>query len=331
MSLRSFLVAALLVLGSAFAASLTVGVPPASAASGSCASTSMSDVSFGSLNVLSGASASTTATLTISCSGLAAGTYTYCLSLGPGSGAVSGSYRLMLASGGASIAYNLYQDAAHTVPWGSASDPSLGGVPSITLTEGTSFTSTYTVYAATEAGQTAIAPGSYSSTFSGQSETYFFQLVSGQSNCMTGTINSSKTTATPSFTVSAAPAAACLLTTNPLAFGSAGLLNAAVSATTTVGVQCTNTTPYNVSLSPGAASGATVTSRRMSTGPATISYALYRDSAHTLNWGQTVGTDTVGGTGTGTVQVLTVYGLVPVQSTPAPGVYTDTVTATVTY
>nr|WP_281033880.1 spore coat protein U domain-containing protein [Mesorhizobium sp. M4B.F.Ca.ET.049.02.1.2] len=36
-------------------------------------------------------------------------------------------------------------------------------------------------------------------------------------------------------------------------------------------------------------------------------------------------------TGVGTAQNLTVYGRVPPQTTPSPGVYTDTVIVTVTY
>ncbi|RUY19730.1 spore coat U domain-containing protein, partial [Mesorhizobium sp. M7A.F.Ca.US.001.04.2.1] len=57
----------------------------------------------------------------------------------------------------------------------------------------------------------------------------------------------------------------------------------------------------------------------------------YRDTGRTQPWGITVGTDTVAGTGNGNVQNLTVYGRVPPQTTPAAGVYTDTVAITVTY
>jgi spore coat protein U-like protein len=326
--MRGFLLTAFAVLAAAFAFSLSVGVSPVRA--GSCAATTMSNVNFGSPAVLAGGAVSTTATLSISCTSVSAGTYTYCLSLGPGSGGVSGSYRLMTA-GGATIEYNLYQDAAHTLPWGSRTNSSLGTVPSITLNEAATFTASYTVYAAIAAGQTTVSPGSYSSSFSGSTETDFFQLKSGQTDCMTGTIRTATTQGAPAFTVNATPVAACLLTTNPLPFGSAGLLTSAIAATTTLGVQCTDTTPYNVSLNPGQATGATVTSRKMTSGANTVGYGLYRDSAHTLNWGQTIGTDTEAGTGTGLVQALTVYGLVPVQTTPAPGSYADTVVATVTY
>jgi spore coat protein U-like protein len=51
----------------------------------------------------------------------------------------------------------------------------------------------------------------------------------------------------------------------------------------------------------------------------------------TTNWGNTVGTDTVAGTGNGSGQVYTVYGQISAQTTPAPGTYNDTITVTITY
>lgn len=137
-------------------------------------------------------------------------------------------------------------------------------------------------------------------------------------------------TATTTFQVTANVTATCQIAATNLAFGSyAGVQT---DATSTITVTCTNTTPYNVGLDAGTSTGATVTTRAM-TGPggATLGYALYSDGARTVNWGNTVGTDTVAGTGTGSAQTLTVYGRIPAGSLPAPGAYTDTITATVTY
>ncbi|MBN6743443.1 spore coat protein U domain-containing protein, partial [Acidithiobacillus sp. MC6.1] len=74
-------------------------------------------------------------------------------------------------------------------------------------------------------------------------------------------------------------------------------------------------------------------STRAMTGPssATLSYGLFQDAAYTTNWGNTVGTDTKTGTGNGSAQALTVYGQIPAGQYPAPGTYTDTITATITY
>jgi spore coat protein U-like protein len=45
----------------------------------------------------------------------------------------------------------------------------------------------------------------------------------------------------------------------------------------------------------------------------------------------TIGTDTVPLTGNGAAQVETVYGQIPAGQFVAPGSYSDTITATVTY
>ncbi|MBS0432870.1 MAG: spore coat protein U domain-containing protein, partial [Proteobacteria bacterium] len=51
----------------------------------------------------------------------------------------------------------------------------------------------------------------------------------------------------------------------------------------------------------------------------------------TVVWGNTIGTNTVASTGTGSAQAFTVYGQVPAQTTPPAAVYNDTVNVTVTY
>jgi spore coat protein U-like protein len=124
--------------------------------------------------------------------------------------------------------------------------------------------------------------------------------------------------------------ATCLNTATPLAFGT--YTGAVATATATITVTCTNTTPYNVGLDPGTSTGATVTTRGL-TGPAgaLVTYVLTSDSAHAVNWGMTVGADTVAGTGTGAAQPITVYGQEAAGQYVTPGAYTDTITATVTY
>jgi spore coat protein U-like protein len=62
-----------------------------------------------------------------------------------------------------------------------------------------------------------------------------------------------------------------------------------------------------------------------------LSYALFQDAARTINWGVTIGTDTLTGSGNGNAQALIVYGRVATGQLIAPGAYTDTVTATITY
>jgi spore coat protein U-like protein len=140
------------------------------------------------------------------------------------------------------------------------------------------------------------------------------------------------TTVTSNFTVQIVINAQCLAATaSTLNFGTPGVLSANVDVTSTIQVTCTNTTPYNIGLNAGTGTGATVSNRLMTSGATTISYAMYSNPGRTTNWGNTVGTDTVAGTGNGTAQSYTVYGRVPPQTTPAPGTYTDTIMVTVTY
>ncbi|HLH91093.1 MAG TPA: spore coat U domain-containing protein [Xanthobacteraceae bacterium] len=139
-------------------------------------------------------------------------------------------------------------------------------------------------------------------------------------------------TATTTFSVSVTLAATCTINSaSALSFGNQGILATNVDQTSTIQVTCTNTTPYNIGLDAGTGSGATVAARLMTASGATVTYSLYQDSAHSNVWGNSIGTNTVAGTGNGTGQSYTVYGRVPPQTTPAPGTYSDTVTVTVTY
>jgi spore coat protein U-like protein len=140
-------------------------------------------------------------------------------------------------------------------------------------------------------------------------------------------------TATANLGVQITITAACTLTGGTLNFGNQGILAANIDQSATMGVTCTNTTPYTVGLDKGA-NGASVTTRKMKGGATNtefVNYSLFSDAGRVTNWGTTIGTDTVAGTGNGSAQTISVYGRVPAQATGSPGAYTDTVTITVTY
>jgi len=104
-----------------------------------------------------------------------------------------------------------------------------------------------------------------------------------------------------------------------------------VTATGQLNVNCTPGTAYTVALNEGSNAGAGgIAERNMANGANLVGYQLYSDASLSQVWGETTGTDTVAGTGTGAVQALSVYGEVPSANSPA-GTYTDTVTATVTF
>jgi spore coat protein U-like protein len=141
-------------------------------------------------------------------------------------------------------------------------------------------------------------------------------------------------TRSTTFTVTLTLQNDCQIAANALNFGTSGVIAANIDQTTTLTVTCTNGAPYNVGLDAGSVSGSTVAARLLqspATGTPTVGFQLYRDSARSLVWGQTVGTDTLGGTGTGAAQTLTVYGRVAPQNTPAAGTYSSTVTTTITF
>jgi spore coat protein U-like protein len=153
-------------------------------------------------------------------------------------------------------------------------------------------------------------------------------LIAGQS----GAAVYSNGSRTSNFDVTMKIIADCTIAANALDFGQTqGVLAATVSVSTTMSVTCTNTTPYNLGLNAGSGTGSTTAVRYMSgTGgnTATVRFNLYQ-SAGATNWGNTQGTDTKAGTGSGVAQTITVYGEVPAQLTPQPDTYRSTITATV--
>lgn len=140
-------------------------------------------------------------------------------------------------------------------------------------------------------------------------------------------------TQSATFGVTASVAASCSITADSLNFGAYDG-STTLTPTSTVSVNCTNTTPYNVGLNAGTGSGATTTTRVL-TGTTSASnklnYTMWQNSARTTNWGNTVGTDTESGTGSGSAQSLTVYGQLASGQTANGDSYTDTITATLTF
>jgi spore coat protein U-like protein len=235
--------------------------------------------------------ANSTGTVTPNCD---SGAYQISLSAGTSAGATQ-TGRLLTGPGGAEIAYSLSTDSGHTMNWGN-------NVPGGT---GNGTAQPVTVYGRIVAGQ-YVAPGSYSDSITAT---------------VTGT-----TTVTANFTVNVTVQATCLISANPLAFGTyAGLL---LSSSTTLTALCTNQTSWTISLDAGTSPGATVTNRLMvGTGGAELRYSLSSDAGHTVNWASA----TVPGSGTGTNQSVRVYGQIPAGQFVTPGSYSDTITVTLTY
>lgn len=124
-----------------------------------------------------------------------------------------------------------------------------------------------------------------------------------------------------------AEAARCRVSATGVAFGL--WTQSAMTAAGTVTVNCNGGDSASYTIALGAGSSGTFSARTLLSGANRLIYDLYADSTHTQIWGDgTGGTATVAGSESGT---YTIYGLIPMQTAPAPGTYSDTITVTVAY
>ena len=318
-----------------------------SARADSCTAT-MSDVNFGSVSPLSTADISVSATGTVNCtwSLLSAlppylvlfPNVTVCVNLGLGDGSVSATPRT-LSNGSAKLEYNLYRDntltpaaiaGSTTLPSASVPILSILNVPNLLL--GGTISQNFTVYGNIPAGAAlaavptvANADTNYISSFAGHASiSYaFYNLV--KPACTSGQSSSF------AFTVRAKVINDCKINSAPLSFGTVGALTSAVRSTSALSVQCVNNNAYQIALN-GGTGAANVGARKMkSTAGGLVGYRISASLDGPL-WGDgTLGTSVVAGTGTGATVSVPMYGMVPVQATPAPDDYRDTVTATVMF
>ena len=139
-------------------------------------------------------------------------------------------------------------------------------------------------------------------------------------------------TAETTFRVTARVNALCEVTATDLDFGTyTAQSGTPLLGTTLLRATCTPNTTYNIGLNEGTSPGATVTQRKMVAGAQVLNYQLYSDANHSTIWGNTTGTDTVTGVGTGLTQDHTVFGSIPASQIIAEGDYGDTITVRIYY
>jgi spore coat protein U domain-containing protein, fimbrial subunit CupE1/2/3/6 len=283
---------------------------------------SITNIAFGTDEVLANTAVNRTATYSASCSGgTAGGPVLLCPSIGPGAGNTMNP-RTML-SGSNTLNFDIYSNAAHTIIWGNTY---VGSLPPpavrVTLNASGSGTVTAKLYGRIPNGQMTAVPGSYVDTFTAIND---YAVDTGQA-CSAVKIQHDPMP----FNATATVPAFCNVAATAINFGSAASLASNIDATGTLNVTCTNTTPYTVTLDGGLAGATTPNARKMSFGANTVIYGLYTDAARTQGWG-TAGGTTVADTGTGNVIAYTVYGRVAPQTSSPAGTYSDTVTVTVSY
>jgi spore coat protein U-like protein len=143
-------------------------------------------------------------------------------------------------------------------------------------------------------------------------------------------------TTSDTFDVKLTITAACSVTAglgSDIDFGSQSSTATNLAQTNNISVTCSKTTPYDIGLLPSAANSGTANGTGNMASVSTtddVPYALWQDSSHTTVWGNTVSTNTLQNTGTGSAQSIPVFATVA-SANFAPGTYLDTVTVTVTY
>ena len=304
-------------------------------------SATMTDITFGNVDP-TGALVNATATLNYSCThtggslgGLYASFVRMCFSIG--SGAATGSTynpRRMTNPSGDAMDFQLYRDSARSQIWGSVDNgtyPPLGRDLQFTiLSNGQTVTGAATLYGRVPAGQIGLGVGSYTNVFSGIHTKFSYNVNEALLGLGTfpATCGNANLGAFP-FTARADVQPQCRLTTaTELDFGSVpGMLVANRDQTSAISTTCTYRTAWQIGLDNGQHG-----LRRMTgVGSYAVNYELYRDSNHTLRWGNTLNTDTLAGSGTSTAQTVPVYGRVPPQTPVAAGNYSDIITVTVTF
>jgi len=304
---------------------VAAGALPAPARAQTCA-VSITDTNFGSsVDTLSGTATDTSATLSYGCSGGAASARVLiCVHLGDGSVPAAGGYRRMIG-GSSYLSYQLYQSADRTVVWGSAAS-GYPPPPIEVVLDGSGAASGQTaIFGRLMGGQSTVEAASYLATFAGGQVDVRYRVT--DDNDCSSLLGTSDTSA--SFDVKAVVVSNCLVATEPVNFGSHGVLGSNIDSTGSVLVKCTPATDYTIRLDGGGADAAP-TARQMIKGAEAITYGLYRNGARDQPWGDTEGT-TAAGSGNGGFQTHVVYGRVPPQTTPTAGLYTDTVVVTVDY
>jgi spore coat protein U-like protein len=310
------------------AAFVVIPIRPAKAAL-NCSITAISG-GYGAVNILSGAVDDSTAAFSVSCTGGSSNAVIrLCVEIGLGSTAAGPSGERVLRSSSDFLDHEFYTSAARTTIWGSwgsvvTAYASAGLQQDLTLNSSGTGTANLTAFSRILANQQTKTPGSY--TWAGTSPAVQY-AVRGANSCPTGASSAVSSGTNYTATINAN----CLVSATNLNFGSTSSLASNVDATSTVTVQCTKSTPYTVALNAGTGTGATITTRKMTSGAHTINYSLYTDSARSVLWGNGTTGVTQSGTGSGNQLAYTVYGRIPPQASPIPGSYSDTITVTVTY
>jgi spore coat protein U-like protein len=230
--------------------------------------------------------ATTTSSVTVTCSRQAGDVKNLTLTVAAGSGLNAGTTnQALLAGSGALLQYGNYTDAANTLVWNTGGSTlsiplAFGGV-------GSTATATIPFYAMIPAGQTALPPSGAATYI----DTVSLQLLNG-ATAVSATTFPVNVTITPYCSITTAPGA--------LSFAYTSLQGTPAAASSSFGVTCTSTVPYTASLDAYSVTDAAV------------------NLAYTLNLGQTarpagsayVPSAPLSATGSGLAQTISIDGTI---------------------
>ncbi|ADO48530.1 Csu type fimbrial protein [[Enterobacter] lignolyticus] len=299
-----------------------------------CSVSNVQTINFGAVNPLSATGASTSMTFSYSCAkqvGDVLAGVNLCFNIG--ASAVSGQVttRSMSFAGppASTLNYQLYQDSGYSTVWGSQNQAGTSPpMVQLTLLDLVPVTGSLTVYGQITTPQTAAAPGNYQDSYTAATAnvTVNIGLLAPPTTC-----GSTVATTFP-FTVSAAVTKQCNISyANNVNFGAVNSTQTNLTTSNTLGVACSNNTPYTIGLQPS--NGSTAGSGVMKGTGSNTDQVPYQLSSTTgpsgTPWGNT-SQNNIAGTGSGSTKPYTVYATVP-GANYTPDSYADTVTVSVTY
>jgi spore coat protein U-like protein len=297
----------------------------------------ITNVDFGSIDLLRGGALQTTGTISATCiDGAADDGLTICVHLPEGSGGLnSGGTRRTMKNDTAAMEYNL---SIAGEEWGTIGGPFTPFLWQVPLNSSGNFNGTQSISGSVSSFQTTLPAGVYTDSFTGSTATKI-EYKQGQNDC-TSVGDSAAETDNATFIATADNIAACTVSATNITFVSVlSLKDFNVAATGSINVRCTTGISYQVGLDGGLDLAKDPLQRKMTLdgGEEQVTYQLHRNAARNPAdaWGNTINTNTAGGIGSGGLPpdgpTFTVYGRVPMQTTPSPGTYTDTIIVTVTF
>ena len=305
-----------------------------------CSASSMTPLTFGNVDPLS-SQTDANATFSMVCrnnSPTETRAATVCLSIGQPIGQPR-----QMTNGSNQLNFQLYKDALRTETWGSQFAGALPSSLQFNITLGpnaSNFPVTQTLYGRVLPGQTAVVPGSYTKSYPADNNARV-TIEAPTNTTVPNTCNQNPTGSLYfGFKVSATVPKKCEVTTQtaPINLGSKPASDKNILGNSVISIRCTNTTPYNIGLTPSPPNGNTSGGGLLNGTPGNtdkMAFQLFSDAARTKKWGKTASASNVGNgvkgiNINGSAQNYPVYATVP-SADFKPDNYSDTVTINLNY